>query len=54
MVTGTTVVGTLTFSSLNTSHGAKYSCQAVINIPDIDLMKTGSDSTEVKVQSEDR
>ena len=53
VVTGTTSVRTLTFSSLNTSHGAEYSCQAAINIPDINLMKTGSDRTEVKVQSED-
>ena len=53
VVTGTTVVRTLTFSPLNTLHGARYSCQASINIPDIDLMKIGSDSIVVKVQSKD-
>ena len=43
---------TLIFSSLNTSHGGQYTCQAVINIAQISLMKTGNDIAEVMVQSE--
>ena len=50
-VSGTTSERNLTFSSLNTSHGAQYTCQAVINIPLIGLMKTGSDSTDLRVKS---
>ena len=42
---------TLTFSPLLTSHGAKYTCQADINIPSISLMKTASDSRDVMVES---
>ena len=51
-VSGTTSERTLSFSSLNTSHGAQYTCQAVVNIPLIGLMKTGSDSTDLRVKSE--
>ena len=42
---------TLTFSPLLTSHGAKYTCQADINIPSISLMKTASNSRDVMVES---
>ena len=51
-VNETTSERTLTFSSLNTSHGGHYTCQAVINIAQISLMKTGNDIAEVMVQSE--
>ena len=51
-VSGTTSERTLSFSSLNTLHGAQYTCQAVINISFIGLMKTGSDSTDLRVISE--
>ena len=51
-VNGTTNERTLIFSSLNTSHGGQYTCQAVINIAQISLMKTGNDIAEVMVQSE--
>ena len=43
---------TLIFSSLNTSHGGQYTCQAEIIIAEISLVKAGMDSTEVMVQSE--
>ena len=51
-VNETTSERTLTFSSLNTSHGGQYTCQAVINIAQIRMMKTGNDSGEIMVQSE--
>ena len=44
-------VSTLTFNPLLTSHGAKYTCQAMINIPSINVMMTSSGSTNVMVQS---
>ena len=51
----TTVSGvtstSLTFSPLLTSHGAQYACQATINISSINVTKTGSNSTDVMVQS---
>ena len=50
-VSGTTSERTLSFSSLDTSHGAQYTCQAFINIPLIGLMKSGSDSTALRVKS---
>ena len=50
-VSGATSTRTLTFSPLLTSHGAQYTCQATINIPSINVTKTGSDSTDVMVQS---
>ena len=50
-VSGVTSTRTLTFSPLLTSHGAQYTCQATINIPSISVTKTGSDSTDVMVQS---
>ena len=49
VINGTTGVRTLTFSNLNTSHGAEYSCQADINIPDIDVIRTGRASEDVIV-----
>ena len=42
---------TLTFSHLRTSHGAQYTCQANINISSISAMMTGSNSSDVMVQS---
>ena len=42
---------TLTFSPLLTSHGAKYTCQADINIPSIGVLKTGSYFRDVIVRS---
>ena len=50
-VSGTTSERTLSFSSLSKAHGAQYTCQAVINIPIIGLMKTDSDSTDLRVKS---
>ena len=51
-VNETTSERTLIFSSLNTSHGGQYTCQAVIYIDQISLMKTGMDSTELMLHSE--
>ena len=51
-VNETTSERTLIFSSLNTSHGGQYTCQAVVYIDKISLMKTWNDSTAVMVQSE--
>ena len=51
-VNETTSERALTFSSLNTSHGGQYTCQAVINIAQISLMKTGNDIAEVMIQCE--
>ena len=44
-------VSTLTFNPLLTSHGAKYTCQAMINIPSINVMVTGSNSIDIMVES---
>ena len=49
---GTTAVRKLTFSTLNTSHGAQYDCQAVITISDIMVSSTESDRRNLVVQSE--
>ena len=51
-VNETTSEKTLIFSSLNTSHGGQYTCQAQIIIAEISLVKAGMDSAEVMVQSE--
>ena len=51
-VNETTSERTLIFSSLNTSHGGQYTCQAVMYIDLISLMNTGMDSAEVVIQSE--
>ena len=50
-VSETTSISNLTFSSLSTLHGAKYSCQAVIEIPAIFVTKTGTESTDLIVKS---
>ena len=50
-VNGTTAARTLTFSPLNTSHGAKYTCQAAINIPSINVTRNHGNSTDVYVRS---
>ena len=41
----------LIFSPLHTSHGAEYRCQAVVNIPSINVTKNNNDSKTVTVQS---
>ena len=51
-VNETTSERTLIFSSLNTSHGGQYTCQAVVYIDLISVMKTGMDIAEIMVQSE--
>ena len=51
-VNETTSEKTLIFSSLNTSHGGKYICQAVVYIDMISLMNTGNGIAEVVIQSE--
>ena len=48
---GVTSMRTLTFSPLNTSHGAEYTCQVGISIPSISVTSSGSDSRAVMVQS---
>ena len=52
IVNETTSERALIFSSLNTSHGGQYTCQAVVYIDLISLMKTGMDSTELMLHSE--
>ena len=42
----------VTFSPLHTSHGAQYTCQAEVGISSISLVKTGSGSRAVMVESE--
>ena len=44
-------VGTLTFNPLLTSHGAQYTCQAMINISSINVMVTSSGSIAIMVKS---
>ena len=44
-------VSTLTFNPLLTSHGAQYTCQAMINISSISVMVTSSNSIAIMVQS---
>ena len=41
----------LTFSPLLPSHGARYTCQARINISSINLLKMASDIQNITVQS---
>ena len=45
-------MSTLMFSPMNTSHGGGYSCKAVIDIPALNITKTGVDSADLIVQSE--
>ena len=42
----------VTFNPLRTSHGAQYTCQAEVSIPSISLVRTGSSSRDILVQSE--
>ena len=42
---------TLAFSPLHTSHGAEYSCQTMISIPSISVMKTVTGRLGIIVQS---
>ena len=51
-VSGTTSERNLSFNFLNTSHGAQYTCQAVINISLIGLMKIGTVNTDLRIKSE--
>ena len=44
-------VSTLTFNHLLTSHGAQYTCQAMINISSINVMVTSSNTIDIMVQS---
>ena len=48
---GVTSMKTLTFNPLLTSHGAQYTCTAIINISSINNMMTSSNSTNIMVQS---
>ena len=48
---GVTSMKTLTFNPLLTSHGAQYTCTAIIDIPSINVMMTNSNSTNIMVQS---
>ena len=48
---GVTSMKTLTFNPLLTSHGAQYTCTAIIDIPSINVMVTNSNSTNIIVQS---
>ena len=48
---GVTSMKTLTFNPLLTSHGAQYTCTAIIDIPSISVMVTSTDSTNIMVQS---
>ena len=49
---GVTSERSVTFSSLRTSQGAQYTCHAEISIPSISLVRTGSSSRDILVQSE--
>ena len=48
---GVTSMKTLTFNPLLTSHGAQYTCTAIIDISSISVMVTSTDSTNIMVQS---
>ena len=43
--------GTLTFSSLLTSHGGVYTCRVTISIPEISLQLTDDGNTTLSVES---
>ena len=49
---GVTSERNVTFSSLRTSHGAQYTCQTEVSISSINLVRTGSRSRDILVQSE--
>ena len=48
---GDTSSRALTFSPLNTSHGAEYTCQAEISIPSISVTKAANESKSLSAQS---
>ena len=48
---GATHTKTLAFALLHTSHGALYTCTAIINIESIDLTKTENEEFPLYVQS---
>ena len=48
---GSYISNVLIFNPLLPSHGARYTCQARINISSIDLLKMGRDNRNVVVQS---
>ena len=48
---GNVTMRTLTFSSLNTSDGAEYTCLAEISVSSINVTRTGSETRAVIVQS---
>ena len=48
---GVTSMKTLTFNPLLTSHGAQYTCTAIIDISSINVTVTNSSNTSVTVQS---
>ena len=48
---GSYISNTLIFNPLLPSHGARYTCQAKINISSINLLKRASDTSDVIVQS---
>ena len=48
---GVTSIKTLTFNPLLTSHGAQYTCTAIIDISSINVMVPNSNSTNIMVQS---
>ena len=50
-VSETVITGNLTFGPLNTSHGAEYSCRAIVDIPILNITKTSGNSTNLTVQS---
>ena len=52
-ISTTTSIKALQFNQLNTSHGGKYSCTAVIDVPSINITRTGSDTGDFIVQSKD-
>ena len=51
-VSETTSINNLIFSTLSTLHGAKYSCKAMIEIPVINVTKTGTEDVDLIVKSE--
>ena len=48
---GSYISNTLIFNPLLPSHGARYTCQARINISSINLLKMASDTRNIIVQS---
>ena len=50
-IDGSYISNTSLFTPLLPSHGARYTCQAEINISSVNLLKMGSDTRNVIVQS---